>query len=59
MKTDEMEKHFEDYLESNEYDEAEGLLLSMLRKAYFAGWNAAVLETMRSTPSEPHLTEAP
>ena len=44
MTTIEMEKQFERYLESTEYDDAEGMLLSMIRKAYLAGWNAAMLE---------------
>ena len=41
MNTYEMDSAFEQYLESNEYDEAEGLLLSLLRKAFRAGWDAA------------------
>jgi len=41
MQTDKMDLAFETYLESQEYDKAEGLLLSILRKAFQAGWNAA------------------
>lgn len=56
MTTIEMDKHFESYLESNEYDEAEGLLLSMIRKAFLAGWNAALQE---SSAQEQNLTKEP
>ena len=48
MTTIEMEKQFERYLESTEYDDAEGMLLSMIRKAYLAGWNAAMLAQVRN-----------
>lgn len=49
MYTENMETAFESYLESSEYDEAEGLLLAMLRKAFLAGWDAA----RREQPQEP------
>ena len=51
MNTDAMEKQFENYLESREYEEAEDRILSAIRKAYRAGWNAAMLERIRVEPS--------
>ena len=44
MNTDAMEKQFENYLESREYEESEDRILSAIRKAFRAGWNAAMLE---------------
>lgn len=37
----EFEKSFSDFLEREEYDEAETALFSIVRTAYQAGWNAA------------------
>ena len=41
MQTDNMDLAFENYLVGEEYDRAEGLLLSIVRKAFQAGWDAA------------------
>jgi len=59
MTTIDMDKHFDNYLESNEYDEAEGMLLSMIRRAYFAGWNAAMQEAAQASTPDQHLTKEP
>ena len=44
LNIDAMEKQFEHYPESREYEEAEDRILSAIRKAYHAGWNVAMLE---------------
>lgn len=41
MHSDSFEKAFSDYLETQEYDEAENHLFSMVRLAFIAGWRAA------------------
>lgn len=37
----EFEKSFGDFLEQNEYEQAESAIFTLVRAAYTAGWNAA------------------
>lgn len=41
MYNEKFEGAFSDFLDSREYDRAEGALFSMLRQAFAAGWKAA------------------
>ena len=37
----EFEKSFGDFLEQNEYEQAESAIFALVRATYTAGWNAA------------------
>jgi hypothetical protein len=47
METDRFEKAFSDFLDQDEYDEAQTALFSMVRSSFKAGWEAAGGETPR------------
>lgn len=44
--SDAFESKFEEYLESDAYEDAEGVLFSAVRAAYKAGWKAAGGESL-------------
>ena len=48
--TGSLTKSFENYLVGEEYDRAEGLLLSIVRKAFQAGWDAAAAHISGAKP---------
>lgn len=41
MSSDNFEQAFSNFLDRQEYDEAEGALFAIVRAAFLAGWNAA------------------
>lgn len=41
MFSNDFEKAFSDFLETKEYDQAENILFSAMRKGFIAGWLAA------------------
>lgn len=53
MFSNKFEAAFSDFLETKEYDEAENVLFTAMRKGFIAGWLAAGGET----PSEARIFE--
>ena len=59
--SDAFESKFEEYLESDAYEDAEGFLFSVVRAAYKAGWKAAdgeSLPALELLPQQPEQMQA-
>lgn len=47
MKNDALERAFDEFLEHEAYDRAQGLLFAVARASFLAGWSAATRADLR------------